>query len=253
MAWTGLPDLKNADRARRATYRGDNSNTQFAILGLWVAQRYGVAARAALLATERYFRETQSTDGSWTYNPNVRWWRDSMTCAGLMSLAMLHGAIGGQGQDIRPTQPIVVNDAVVLEGLRYLGRALDKIGVDGERIVGVEAREPLYFLWSLERMAVIYNLKKIGEREWYPWAAQILIETQLQDGRWYEMGDVIGTCFALLILKRSNFAKDLQLAVEAQPGQEQLSRPWPDMSSPIAPPGASSRLGPPITRTPNTK
>jgi hypothetical protein len=250
--WTGLPDLKHADRVRRRTYRGDNSNTQFAILGLWVAQRYGVPVRNALFGAERYFRETQSTDGSWTYNPNVRWWRDSMTCAGLMSLAMRHAVIGGQGQEFRPAQPILVNDAAVLEGMQYLGQALDKISVAGDRIVGAEAREPLYFLWSLERMAVIYNLKKIGEREWYPWAAQMLVDTQWQDGRWSELGDVIGTCFALLILKRSNFAQDLQLAVKEPPGQEESSRPWPDMSSPTVPPSLAPP-GPPIIRTPNTK
>ena len=34
----------------RGYFGGDNSNTQFAVLGLWVAQRHGVRARAALQA-----------------------------------------------------------------------------------------------------------------------------------------------------------------------------------------------------------
>jgi hypothetical protein len=248
-------------REQRISYRGDNSNTQFAILGLWVAQRHGVTVGSALRATEQYFRNTQFDDGSWGYRPNVRNARDSMTCAGLMSLAMRYGISAGQGRDIRPNQPISVHDAAVLRGLRYLEPALDRIAVAGNRIGGVEARDPLYFLWSLERVAAIYDLKKIGEREWYPWAAQLLVETQQPDGRWLGMGDPVGTCFALLVLKRSNLAKDLQLAVRERP-----PRPMPGISEPVILQGPDIFLGqtskshppaPPIgssiTLTPQTK
>ena len=246
---------------KRISYRGDNSNTQFAILGLWVAQRQGVPARSALLATEQYFRTTQAEDGSWGYHPRARNWRDSMTCAGLMSLAMRYGVNASQGRDIRPNHPISVQDAAILRGLRYLASSLEKITVVGSGIVGVEARNPLYFLWSLERMAVIYDLKKVGEREWYPWAAQMLVETQQPDGRWFGMPDPVGTCFALLVLKRSNLAKDLQLAVQESP-----PRSMPDISGPIILQGPDAflgqtgkphipapPLGPSITQTPQAK
>jgi hypothetical protein len=221
----------------RIAYRGDNSNTQFAMLGLWVAQRHGVPARSALLATEQYFRATQLDDGSWTYTPNARHFRDSMTCAGLMSLAMHYGVAGGQGRDIQPQQPIPVHDAAVTRGLKYLAQALGKITRVGDSITGADARDALYFLWSLERMAVIYDLKKIGEREWYPWAAEMLVETQWADGRW-PGGDPVGTCFALLVLKRSNFAKDLQLAVKEPP-----SHPLPDVSGPTILQGLDAFMG----------
>jgi hypothetical protein len=248
-------------REQRIAYHGDNSNTQFAILGLWVAQRHGVPGHSALLATEQYFRNTQFDDGSWGYHPNARNARDSMTCAGLTSLAMRYGIGGGQGRDIRPDHPISVHDADVLRGLRYLEPSLDKITILDNRIKGVEARDPLYFLWSLERVAAIYDLKKIGEREWYPWAAQLLVETQQPCGRWLGMGDPVGTCFALLVLKRSNLAKDLQLAVRERP-----PRARPDISGPIILQGPDVFLGqtikphppaPPIgqsiTLTPQTK
>ncbi len=248
-------------REPRIVYRGDNSNTQFAILGLWVAQRYGVPAHSALLATEQYFRNTQADDGSWGYRANTHNARDSMTCAGLMSLAMRYGVRAGQGHDIRPNQPISVHDAAILRGLRYLASSLEKITVVGSGIVGVEARDPLYFLWSLERMAVIYDLQKVGEREWYAWAAQMLVETQQPDGRWFGMPDPTGTCFALLVLARSNVAKDLQLTVQESP-----PRPMPDISGPTILQGPDAflgqtgkphvpppPLGPSITQTPQTK
>jgi hypothetical protein len=246
---------------RGVTYHGDNSNTQFAILGLWVAQRHGVRAGPALLAAEQYFRNTQAGDGSWGYHANMANNPDSMTCAGLMSLAMRYGVSAGQGRDIRPDHPVSVHDAAIHRGLNYLARSLDKITVLGHRVIGVEARDPLYFLWSLERVAAIYDLKKLGEREWYPWAAQMLVETQLPDGRWQGLGDPVGTCLALLVLKRSNFAQDLQLAVQ-EPG----SRPMPEISLPIIREGPdvflgqtnkprppAPPIGPSIAVTPQTK
>ncbi|HTU94023.1 MAG TPA: hypothetical protein VMF69_28340 [Gemmataceae bacterium] len=254
---------------------GDNSNTQFALLGLWVAQRHGVLSHSAFSAADHNFRASQLSDGGWRYHPGIPrvMYRDSMTCAGLMILAMRYGVSGGQGSDIRPDHPIPVYDGAINRGLRYLAQSLDKISVADGRIIGVEAMDPLYFLWSLERMAVIYDLKKIGRHEWYPWAAEMLVETQQPDGRWLAYMDPVGTCFALLILKRSNLAKDLQLAVQEQPAP-----PMPDIAGPnilqgpdvflrrndkpkqpaslpgiIVRPGPPAPLGPSISRTPNDK
>ncbi|MGH7172687.1 MAG: hypothetical protein ACRELG_20595, partial [Gemmataceae bacterium] len=203
---------------QRIAYQGANSGTQYAILGLWVARRHGLSVNSALLATEQYFRNTQNDDGSWALSPKTSRWRDSMTCAGLMSLALSHGVSAGQGRDIRLKRPIVVRDAAIQRGLRYLAQSLDNMTVAGNGTIRVEARNFLDFLWSLERMAVIYDLKKIGEREWYPWAAQRLVDTQWGDGRIPGTGNTYqSTCLALLVLKRSNFAKDLQLTVQEQP------------------------------------
>lgn len=243
ISWSNARPLNEPRTRIRIAYRGDNSNTQFAILGLWVAQRHGVSSRAALLAAEQYFRQTQKSDGSWTYHPNMTNYRDSMTCAGLMSLAMRYGVIGGQGRDIRAEHPVHVRDRAVTEGLRFLGRSLVKIARAGEQITGVEARDPLYFLWSLERMAVIYDLRTIGETEWYPWAAEMLVEIQQPDGSWRApYAGPIGTCFALLILKRSNLAHDLQLAVGEPP------RRGPNVAGPTVIQGPDAALGPTTTR-----
>jgi hypothetical protein len=218
ISWKYSTPLNKPVRRPRPVFQGDNSNTQFAILGLWVAQRYGVSARGALLATEQCFRAIQLKDGSWSYHANQVVYRDSMTCAGLMSLAMRHGMISGQGRDIRPDQPASVSDRAVTQALDFLGLSIDKVTLSGGRITGVEARDPLYFLWSLERMAMIYDLRTLGEKEWYPWAARMLVDVQQSDGSWHAPYEApIGTCFALLVLRRSNLARDLQLTVQSQP------------------------------------
>ena len=45
----------------------DNSNTQFAALGLWVARRHGLPVDKALARLDRRFRASQSADGGWAY------------------------------------------------------------------------------------------------------------------------------------------------------------------------------------------
>lgn len=231
----------NFRRRGRPAYHGDNSNTQFALLGLWVAQRHGIAARDALRSSAEYFRETQMNNGSWGYRPRNATWTHSMTCAGLMSLAMRYGVSHRRGSDIRPDQSVRVSDAAIFRGLRYLDRSLGNVTLAGNRILGVDARGALYFLWSLERMAVIYDLKKICDREWYPWAAEILVETQRPNGSWAQGHPAaIDTCFALLILKRSNFAPDLKLDIQDNlpfAMQNQTPRPKPSLDFQTRPAG----------------
>jgi len=76
-----------------------------------------------------------------------------------------------------------------------------------------------YFLWSLERVAVIYNLKNLGDRDWYLSTASHLTETQAADGSWAAGYSLYGadTCFALLFLKRANVAKDLTEFLDVRP------------------------------------
>ena len=68
----------------------------------------------------------------------------------------------------------------------------------------------LYFLWSLERMAVIYDLKKVGYVDWHEWGTDVILKAQTADGSWKErFPGLPDTCFALLFLKRANIVKDL--------------------------------------------
>src|SRR5207249_2369010 len=71
----------------------DNSNTQFAIMGLWAARHHGIPADGSLRLCEIYFRSTH-TRGTWGYAGNLEpYGRGSMTCAGLMGLAIGAGVV----------------------------------------------------------------------------------------------------------------------------------------------------------------
>ena len=72
----------------RAGGEGDNSNTQFGLIALWVAKRRGVPVDDALALVGRRFLVTQNAaDGGWGYTPNSNS-SPPMTCAGLLGLAV---------------------------------------------------------------------------------------------------------------------------------------------------------------------
>ena len=84
----------------------------------------------------------------------------------------------------------------------------------GGAIFDADAIGDLYFLWTLERVSVIYSKEKIGGKNWYDWGYPLVMKEQLPDGSWSEkhshpFGPLIDTPFALLFLKRTNIAKDL--------------------------------------------
>jgi hypothetical protein len=193
---------------------GDNSNTQFAVLGLWVAQPHGVSVGKALRLTARYFRKTQGDDGSWTYKPNTNMHKHSMTCAGLFCVAAELSESPGYVRTIHPRATILVDDSTITTGLRFLGKSFDAIAKGG----AIDSWGRLYFLWSLERVAAIYGLETIGSQEWYPWTAELLVRIQQGNGSWSDNGPgPVSTCFALLILRRSNLTPDLLVEVPDTP------------------------------------
>src|SRR5262249_2414353 len=157
---------------------GDNSNTQFAILALWAAQRQGVPVERSLALVVQRFRPCQNEDGGWGYHSSASR-RDSsspsMTCVGLLGLAVGHG-LGSDDTTARGS----VSDPQIEKALRFLGK---RVG----RPVSTKRRpqlENLYFLWSLERVGVLYGLPTIDGKDWYAWGANMLQAHQAPEGNW---------------------------------------------------------------------
>jgi hypothetical protein len=225
------PIVHAAPQPKRAILSGDHSNTQFALLGLWVARRHGAPVGAALNRAAQYFLEIQHDDGSWAYWNTGDHSRPSMTCVGLVSLAMANRAMSGEGHYAAP----------VAKALRFLGGVLDSTSPERGEAPQVEGGYPTYFLWSLERTAVIYDLRTVGNVEWYPWAAEWLVSVQQADGSWQDgLGKPVATCLALLVLKRSNVTLDLVVRRPSAPGD--LTGPATD--GPIIIQGAPTVLRP---------
>jgi hypothetical protein len=239
--------------------QGDNSNTQFAVLALWVARRHGLPADAALHEAEQRFRRTQNADGGWGYlppgateagaPPNAgvlipgTGSTPSMTCAGLLGLATAYGtwndaALKNDPKGDDPSRPGAKlkdpgKDGAIRTGLRALGTAIGnpagpRAGARIPRVTPAHGKV-YYFLWSLERVAVAYGLETVGDKDWYNWGAEILLRNQDADGGWSNGEFAKGgpdTCFALLFLRRANLAEDLSRVLKGQvkdPAKVELS------------------------------
>src|SRR5262245_61222046 len=135
-----------------------------------------------------------------------------MTCAGLLGLALSQVAEDWRRKAEGEKKPLPL-DPRIAAGLAYLGTA---IGIEkgktqfGDLPIGADSLGDLYFLWSLERVGVLYRQTHIGGKAWYPWGARLLVEHQHGDGRWHDrFGDPVNTCFALLFLKCANPTPEL--------------------------------------------
>jgi hypothetical protein len=204
----------------------DNSNTQFAILAMWVAGRHGVPTERVGALIERRFRTSQADSGAWGYNyfpkggQNALQASPAMTCAGLLGLAVGHGV---SAPNLDPKAPVPnerLEDEGIKKGMQHLSEHLGKSQAAGGK---PRDKNPpglgLYYLWSVERVGVMYNLRTIGDKDWYGWGSEILVDRQNPNGSW-TMGNYFGssanidTSFALLFLKRANLAKDLSTKIE---------------------------------------
>lgn len=213
---------------------GDNSNTQFAVLGTWISRKHGAQVDDALQKVADYFRSTateQNRAAGWGYvgrgNPTP-----SMTCAGLLALATQHGlnslragkpterplagkkaprpAAGADRGGERGAGQTALQDPLVQQGLVFIENHLNR-GEDRD----------WYFHWSVERVGVVYDLPRIGGVDWYEWSSEIALKRQQGNGSWFfRWGDVPETAFVLLVLNRSNVARDLTGLVGS--GQSQL-------------------------------
>jgi hypothetical protein len=185
---------------------GDNSNTQFALLALWTARRYDLPLDGVLQLAVKRFRRSQSPSGAWAYQGGQEVAAfPTMTAAGLLAMAI------GYGLDAESKANRATDDAIVKLGMRHLATAIGEPGRNSKR----PAKADMYFLWSVERVAVLFQLSKIDGKDWYRWGLEILDAYQQPDGHWFlNMGpagssDIVDTCFALLFLHRANLAADL--------------------------------------------
>lgn len=197
----------------------DNSNTQFALLALWAARRYQIVSDVALLTAHQRFEATQFADSTWDYQPMGTpriSLNNTMTCVGLLGLAMGHG-VAPEVLKRNPNDPedIITKPALqdprIVKGLKALAQYIGAVAADKDSVGPVEN---MYFIWSLERVAMLYDLNSIDGKDWYGWGAQNLLKHQNSAGSWPSRGYPgdsahVNTCFALLFLKRSNLVQDL--------------------------------------------
>jgi hypothetical protein len=249
------PNMMRRDRA------DDNSNTQFALIAIWSARRHGMPVDACLKMVEQRFRESQIKGGwGYVPVPNVYLPTPAMTCAGLLGFAVSSGmrsehilkarsppAPGEKiksesGKDSTATAPNPLKDPAVRAAIDFLTAAIkaSRNGLGDKPAAGLvpgaggfggggigftprsgDLRENLYFLWSLERVCVVFGLKRFGDCDWYDWGAEWLVARQTAKGSWSSAyGPVPDTAFGLMFLVHANIVRDLTQVLKATSGPE---------------------------------
>jgi hypothetical protein len=215
--WLERAQLKPADRRRWQgagtwTYNdqkgqiGDNSNTQYALLGLNAASEAGVSIDPQVWALSRaYFEATQNPDGGWGYHPGQRSSTGSMTCAGLSSL-IITGARRFRNQEYLEGRTIHNCgtggfDPAVAKGINWLGTHFQVA-----QNIGQGPNWKHYYLYGLERAGRLCGVRFFGQSDWYRLGAEELVRTQDKVlGLWRGSGqenELIATSFALLFLAK---------------------------------------------------
>jgi len=214
----------------------DNSNTQFALFALWVGRKHGLPVDGSIVKMAR-FKAAQNKDGTWSYYVPTRGGglipldlpgggagdpaavsgtnaapSTQMTCAGVLAMAVFHGAANDQGGR---NQFDANKDETLNRGLAALGHMIGEPDGKGQRL-GEKQGKAYYCLWSVERVCVSMGLERLGGKDWYNWGAEILLANQGQDGSWRGyFGDCgADTAFSLLFLRRANLAADLRVGLK---------------------------------------
>ncbi len=183
--------------ARATTFGGDNSNAQFAVLGLAAAERCGVPIPDRVRERGvRYWYNGQTEDGGWNYTQRAAT-RPSylaMTAAGLASLHLL-------GEDLlKPAA--ACGQYTVNERMNKAMARLDelvKLGADGPRGHG----QFEYTQYAIERVGIFMHFKEIGGVDWYREGVRLFLGGG-RGGQVRRVANIANQAFELLFLARGH-------------------------------------------------
>jgi hypothetical protein len=192
----------------RKKIRFDNSNTQFAILGLRAAKNAGISVpQKVWQRTLRLLKKGQNKDGGWGYIWSAPSSRTKIYPAPIKNISPPSSAsmtAGGISSFYICKSTLAGDKKIDIKNSKFLRSAFKCL----ERFCGRQMRlRSLYWLYSLERACMLSGVKKLGVLDWYREGAEIL--HKLQDdsggwhGGWHDGGKIGATCFALLFLKKA--------------------------------------------------
>jgi hypothetical protein len=228
----------------------DNSNTQFAILALWIGHRYDVDIEVALRKAGKRLRATALVAGpgqiGWGYTQLDTKPTGARSCCGLLGIAVYHGAEirrkmksapddKAESDRPRPLPPPAdpLKDQLVQDAFRYVTA---QFIAETKKMPEPHDHCDYYFLWSYERVAVAYGLEKTYGADWYRLGVRRILSLQNERGLWpgyfnYETE----TCFCLLFLCRSNLTRDLVPLINPTKAAELKTDPSPPAPPPAPP------------------
>jgi hypothetical protein len=177
----------------------DLSNTQFAALALWTAERHGVKPNAEVWSSVLFGTlENQKESGAFAY----RDYHDetgAMTVAGMTIVALALPRLPEKGHERRIAGLRKRADEAMERAWTWLDARFTAEG-NPHGPHGLHHDWIEYWLYGVERLAAIAKRDRIGGKDWYDAGARRLVALQGDDGSWRSPRD---TCFALLFLRRA--------------------------------------------------
>ena len=211
--WLEAKQIKTGERAGAWSYPsqggGDNSNSQFALLALYEAERAGVeVSPKTWRMAHDYWRDCQNEDGSWGYLRGMPG-SGSMTCAGITAMIVTSGALNLGDAEVKNGHMVCCGEQrsnlPVERGLDWLA---SRFSVSVNPGAGLRQGWLLYYLYGVERVGRMTAHRFIGKHDWYRTGAEKLAREQDRlSGYWRGTGHAednprIGTSLALLFLAK---------------------------------------------------
>jgi Domain of unknown function (DUF4159) len=189
----------------------DNSNTQYALLGLHEALLAGANVDANVLKELRDFYVGSQVRGGWGYHarnePTM-----TMTTAGVCGLLITGMDLAIGKQQLRDDGSaancgVYEENKPVANGLQWIGQRFPG-RIDNESIAGFGT--PFYCLYGIERTGRLSGQRYFGGHDWYRLGCEWLVKIQKADGSWEGQGlhrqldhwPVVATSFSLLFLSK---------------------------------------------------
>lgn len=187
-----VPRLRRRGAARQI--QGDNSNTQYAVLGLRAALEVCEVPDETFERTLRFFTSARGVDGSWGYQSEDPGY-GSMTAAGISSVQIcLHALDRTDGLEPESLGKHKLLGAPV----RWFVRHWSVKNNPGKGTF------QYYYLYGLERAAMLSGLDRFGKHDWYREGCAWLLDRQQATGIWSEgLTPAQDTAFAILFLMRA--------------------------------------------------
>jgi hypothetical protein len=204
----------------------DNSNTQYALLGLWAGHTAGAKINRDVWESIRaFYTRTQQADGGWYYIPAYPNSTSTMTTAGVCGLLIAGQALNIDQQQLQPNGVALKcgfypEDRALASGMKWL--------VDHFEI---EVRHRLFYnIYGIERAGRLSGQRFFGDHDWYREGCQYLVRAQQDDGSWYLRGQrfdtwpVVSTSFGLLFLSKGRTPILISKLVHGSP--DNLTLDW---------------------------
>jgi hypothetical protein len=202
-SFAGCQNPTGGWRYGQANNDQDMSATQFVVLGLRAASHAGYPVKGDVWTKALHFvRSMQNPDGSTPYQ------KGQAPSTGMSAAAVATAVICKEQLELLrdPKYPVPAwTDEIIRRGLDYVDKLFDPAQNQGFHDGGSYL---YYYLYTIERIGDLTGRKSFNGKDWYVRGAEFLLANQGADGAWVDSTcmkpeDTLGTCFALLFLKRA--------------------------------------------------